>query len=397
MTNYAFGIEEEYFVIDSRTRNVRQKMPQEFFRACQADLGNQVTSELLQAQIEVTSVPCSQVDEARQELARFRTTLANRASQYGLGIIAAGTHPLAVWREQKQTPKNRYNDVMHDVQMIGLRNMLCGMHVHVEVPDPARRIELMYRTIPFLHLFLALSTSSPFWQGRRTGLAGYRLAAHEEMPRTGLPELFKTTAEYELYVQTLTASAVIRDPSFIWWSIRPSNWHPTLELRIADVCTHIQDALCIAAMYRCLIRHLATHPELNATIEVVDRGIAAENKWRAQRLGTGASFVRRGSSCTEPLEKAIADIITLLHDDAEALSCVEEIRHASEIVRRGSSAHQQLRVYETARHRGQSRTQALKAVVDWLGQASVSVAGDANSAMPMTSADAAETCRPMPG
>src|SRR5262249_5854237 len=156
---------------------------------------------------------------------------------------------------------------------LAMRNMVCGLHVHVEVPEPEARVGIMYRLIPFLPPLLALSTSSPFWQGHRTGLLGYRLTAYDELPRTGLPELFRTEQEYRRYVETLTAAGVIKDASFIWWAMRPSLAHPTLELRVADCCTHLEDALCIAALYRGLMRHLIEHPELNAGFDIVGRAL----------------------------------------------------------------------------------------------------------------------------
>ena len=250
--------------------------------------------------------------------------------------------------------------------MVAFRNMLCGMHVHVEVPDPSRRVEIMYRALPYLHLFLALSCSSPFWQGRPTGLSSYRLAAYEEMPRTGLPDLFKTTSEYEAYVETLTTAAIIKDASFIWWAIRPSLRNPTLELRIADVCTRIEDALCVAALYRCLIRHLAADPSVNAHISVVDRAVAEENKWRAQRYGTAASFVVRGEGSAKPIKAAVEDLVALLRKDGEALGCVNDLLRAPTILTRGSSADAQLEVYRAARNAGRSRAQALTEVIDWI-------------------------------
>jgi len=366
MFDHRFGIEEEFFVVDVRTRKVRDRMPREFFRACKRHFGDQVTNELLQSQIEVATRPCRTMEEAREELRQFRSALAEQAARHGLGIVAAATHPLAMWREQKPTSKNRYRDVIEDMQMVAFRNMLCGMHVHVEVPDPSRRIEIMYRTLPYLHLFLALSTSSPFWQGHPTGLSGYRLAANEEMPRSGLPELFKTTSDYEAYVETLTKAAIIKDASFIWWAIRPSLRNPTLELRIADVCTRIEDALCLAALYRCLVRHLTGDPSLNADISVIDRAIAEENKWRAQRYGTAASFVVRGESAPQPIKAAVEELIALLREDGEALGCVNDVLRAPAILARGSSADAQLEVYRAARNAGRSRAQALTGVIDWI-------------------------------
>lgn len=367
---YTIGIEEEYFVVDLRTRNVRARMPKKFFRACKRLLKDHVTNEMLQCQIEVMTSPCRTIDEARDQIRYLRRTLATEGSRHGLGIIAASTHPIAHWREQKVTDKDRYGKITGDVQITGLRSLLCGMHVHVEVPDPARRVELMARAIPFLPLLLALSTSSPFWQGQRTGLAGYRLAAHEEMPRTGLPELFRTAAEYQDYVDSLALAGVIPDASHIWWDIRPSLSHPTLEMRITDVCTRIEDAMCIAAIYRCLIRHLFEQPAINSRLDAVDRAFAEENKWRAERYGTKASFIERGSTGATPIDAAVDRLIAMLRPDAEALGCLREVEHAKEIVSRGSSAAAQVHVYAQARLARQSRTRGLKQVVDWLVQSS---------------------------
>ena len=190
-------------------------MSKSYFRAGKKELGNFVTNEMLQSQIEVATSPCETMSEARAQLRRFRSVLARRAAQHGLAIVASGTHPLALWHEQKQTPKKRYDEVMADLQMVGFRDTLCGMHVHVEVPDPTRRVEIMYRTFPFLPLLLALSTSSPFWQGHRTGLHGYRLAAYDELPRTGFPPLFKTLEEYQHYVaHSLSAQVIMMQVSF---------------------------------------------------------------------------------------------------------------------------------------------------------------------------------------
>jgi carboxylate-amine ligase len=366
MASYRFGIEEEYFVTDLRSRNVRHVMSPRFFRACKKELGNCVTNEMLQSQIEVATAPCETMAEAREQLRRFRSILTKRAAGHGLGIVACGTHPLALWHEQKQTPKERYDEVMEDLQMVGFRDTLCGMHVHVEVPDPARRVEIMYRTFPFLPLLLALSTSSPFWQGHRTGLHGYRLAAYDELPRTGFPPLLKTLEEYQHYVDTLVSADVIKDASYIWWLIRPSLQHPTLELRIADACTRLDDAITIAAIFRCLIRHLVEQTDINADLSAIGRAIAIENKWRAQRYGIGMSFIDQQSMQAKPIAVVLEELLSRIADDAEALGCVTEVMGAREILKRGASADEQLRIYQRARLDGRSRQSALREVVDWL-------------------------------
>jgi glutamate---cysteine ligase / carboxylate-amine ligase len=363
---YQVGIEEEYFVVDLRTRNVRTTMPRKFYRGAKALLKDRLTSEMLQCQIEVTTPPCKSIGEAGQELAQLRTMLAKQAGRHGLGIMAASTHPTALWREQKRTPQERYSKVARDIQMLGLRDMLCGMHVHVELPDPDRRVDVMYRSIPFLPVLAALSASSPFWQGQRTGLLSYRLAASDELPRTGLPELFRTKAEYDTYVDALVVAGLIEDASFIWWAIRPSLLHPTLELRIPDACTRLRDGLCVAALYRCLARHLFEHPELNADLGALDRAFALENKWRAQRNGTKARFVKRGSGPARAMSETIDELLDLLHADALALDCLAQVLHARAILARGSSADEQVHIYTQALIEGRSRSKALKEVVDFL-------------------------------
>jgi glutamate---cysteine ligase / carboxylate-amine ligase len=363
---YRLGIEEEYFVIDRKSLGVRLSMPKKFFRSCKRHLKEHVTNEMLQSQIEVMTSPCETMDEARDQIRYLRRVVASEAAGHNLGIMAASTHPTALWPEQKLTEKDRYGEITKDAQITGLRSLLCGMHVHVEVPDPARRVELMVRAIPFLPLLLALSTSSPFWQGRRTGLAGYRQAAHEEMPRNGLPELFRTEAEYGSYVNGLIEAGIIPDASHIWWDIRPSASHPTVELRITDVCTRIEDAISIATVYRCLIKHLFENKDINAHLDAVDRAFAEENKWRAERFGTKASFVKRGLNTAQTIDAAVANLLVMLARDAEALGCSRELQHAKTIVQEGSSANAQIHIYAEARLAGKSKTRALKGVVAWL-------------------------------
>ena len=175
--------------------------------------------------------------------------------------------------------------------MIGRRNMLCGMHVHVQLPDPDRRVDVMCRMLPYLPLFLALSTSSPFWQSRATGLKGYRLAAYDELPRTGVPELFRTREEFDAYVAALVRAGVIEDSSFIWWAMRPSLNNPTLELRAPDSCTLVEDSIAIAGLYRTVAHHLYFNRWRNSELNPVSRAIVVENKWRAQRYGVHGTFV----------------------------------------------------------------------------------------------------------
>ena len=337
-SRYSIGIEEEFFVFDARTRRAVRRLDPKFLKRAQAELGNNLKSEMLQSQIEVATPPCATLAQARDHLVRCRRALAEAATERKLGIAALGTFPLAFWTEQQVTPKARYDAIMADLQMIGLRNMLCGMHVHVEVADASGRIDLMRRAIPYLPLLLALSVSSPFWQGHLTGLAGYRLAAYDELPRTGLPELFRTNEEYDAYVAALVSAEIIPDASYIWWAIRPSLRFPTIELRIADTCTRLDDTIAIAALFRCLVRALEQDPSLSAEFDRVGRAVTNENKWHAQRRGIAAVFVHPLRRSPISAAEWLSEVRSLVGDHAAALDCLGEIGKLDRIVSDGTSA-----------------------------------------------------------
>jgi len=365
---FTFGIEEEYFLIDAKTKLACHDVPQRFFDAAKAATDGRVSTEFLQPQIEVISSPHKDMAEARAELRLLRRTVAEVASEYGLAILAAGTHPTAFWRQARQTAKERYDNVMHDLQMIGQRDLLCGLHVHVELPDPGERLDVMYRMLPYLPLFLALSTSSPFWQARRTGLKGYRLAAYDELPRTGVPELFRTQAEFDAYVAALVRAGVIQDSSYIWWAMRPSLENPTLELRAPDSCTLVEDSIALAALYRTLAHHLHFNRWCNCDLDAVGRAIIVENKWQAQRHGVHATFASEAGAVTvaDMLERIIFDTAA----DAAALGCSAEINRCRAIVGAGTSADAQLAVF-AAHQEGGDYDAALRAVTEWIAAATL--------------------------
>jgi carboxylate-amine ligase len=260
---------------------------------------------------------------------------------------------------------------MDDLQMIGQRNMLCGLHVHVELPDPDDRVDIMGRMLPYLPLFVALATSSPFWQARPTGLKGYRLAAYDELPRTGVPELFRKREDYEAYVAALVKAGVMEDSSFVWWAIRPSLKHPTLELRAPDSCTRVDDSLALAALWRALARHLTRNPWLNWDLTAVERAIVVENKWRAQRYGVRGTLVDVAGNGAVSVAELLEQAIEQVRDDAEALGCFDDILHCRAIVGEGTSADAQLAVFEQAQGRSENRSEALRAVTDWIAEATL--------------------------
>ena len=365
---FKFGIEEEYFLVDAATKSVARSMPKGFLKAAKAATGGQVTGEFLQSQIEVATLPHHDIKTAHTELRHLRQAVAGIAAEHGLAILAAGTHPTADWGKSQQSEGERYDAVMDDLQMIGQRNMLCGLHVHVELPFPDDRVDVMTRMLPYLPLFVALATSSPFWRSRPTGLMGYRLAAYDELPRTGVPELFRCKEEFDAYVAALVKAGVMEDSSYVWWSMRPSLKHPTLELRAPDCPTLVDDSIAIAALYRSLAHRLTRNPNLNMNMNTVTRAIVVENKWRAQRYGVRGTLVGDNGAITvgELVEQVVEDTAP----DAEALGCLEELQRCRTIVGSGTSADAQLAVFE-AHDKTAGHSRALQAVTDWIAVATL--------------------------
>jgi carboxylate-amine ligase len=364
---FQFGIEEEYFLSDSETFATPAETPDALFQVADSYAMGRIGREFLQAQIEVATEPHLSLDEARRELLRLRQSAAAAGGKYGLSILACGTHPLARWRDSVQTPKDRYAQIMDGLQMVGHRDMLCGTHIHVEFAEPERRVEVMTRMLPYVPLFIALSASSPFWQGHMTGLKAYRLAAYDELPRTGLPELFRSNTEYDAYVDALVRSGAMPDASHLWWALRPSLKYPTLELRAPDCCTRLDDTIAIAALYRVLARFLYLNPGHNADVDVVDRGIAVENKWRAQRYGVQGTFVTRSGAVT--VGDLLDRILELTTAEADAFACREHLEQCRAIVLEGTSADAQLRVFTENQRDGQEI--ALHRVTRWIRDATL--------------------------
>ncbi len=367
---YTFGLEEEYFLVRRNRRRLRH-MPRVFFQRCQQELGDQFGSELLQTQVEVQTHVHHDAAEARRDLRHLRGTVARIASEHGLGILAAGTHPMGMWREQRSTDKPHYDKVMEQLQMLGHRNLVCGLHVHVQPESVTSRVDLLRRVQPFLPLLLALSTSSPFWLGHPTGLMGYRQTAYQEIPRTGLPPLFADQAAYERYVARMMQSGTIEDASFLWWAVRPSLRFPTVELRVPDCCTHVDDGIALAQLFRCIIRHLERNPDRHAGLDAGVQAIVAENLWRAQRHGYNAGLLDLTSGGLVSVAEMLSNTQDTLAEDIEALDAQADFARLWHILDHGTSAHYQMAIYRERLRAGDSRNDALQAVVDWLAEASV--------------------------
>lgn len=363
---FTIGIEEEYLVVDRETRNLFRKPPQQMWDALSEVLGPQVTHEFLQAQIEVGTKVCNRVSEAREDLATLRRDLSKIVSEYGAAIIASSTHPFANWAQQATTQDPRYMRLQADYQQVARQLVICGMHVHVGIQDTHLRIDLMNQVKYFLPHLLALSTSSPFWDGVLTGLQAYRLVIFQNLPRTGIPEEFASWSEYERYVDILVDAGLIEDATKLWWDIRPSARYPTLEMRVSDVCTRLDDAMTVAALYQCLLGFLYRLRRNNQRWRTYAPGIIEENVWRAQRYGTGGSLVDFGKGALVPFSDLLEELIELVAQDAIDLDVRDEIRHARTIVSEGTSADRQISAFEGAIADGAEEHEALQAVVDQL-------------------------------
>lgn len=366
MHRFSFGIEEEYFLVNRQTGALKCELPQAYMAAAQRKLGAQLTTELLQSQIEVVTPPLERSEDAFSALAGYRAVLIEVGKDHGIGILAAGTHPQAQPHQQRMTKKRRYSKVINDLGMVGLGNPVSGLHVHVEVPEPDARVEIMHRLTPYLPMLLALSTSSPFWCGYPTGLLGYRNAANDALPRTGFPENFRNLGEYQTYVKTLVEAGIIPDATYVWWALRPSLQYPTLELRLTDCCTALADSVAIAALYRALVRHTVNHPERHRDLSAVQRALVEENRWRAQRYGTDGTYLDLDSLEAVSFKSGLERVIAMLADDIDALRIQEDIAKLRAIPKRGTSAHLQLEYYRALQKFGCTSREAVSYVSKWL-------------------------------
>ncbi|MBT8441705.1 MAG: carboxylate-amine ligase, partial [Gammaproteobacteria bacterium] len=309
---------------------------------------------------------CKTIDEARKDLARLRGVVIEAAGREGLSPIAASTHPFGHWTSQHQTRLERYQDLTAEMQAAARRLVICGMHVHVGVDDEELRIDLLSQMRYFVPHLLALSTSSPFWEGQHTGLRSYRLTIFDALPRTGLPQRFDSAAEYQRHVDILVNAGLLEDATKIWWDIRPSARYPTLETRIFDVCTTLEDAVTLAALTACILRMLYRLRVKNQRWRIYNPMLLQENRWRAMRYGIDDSLLDLAKGELVPVADLIEEIQAIVEKDADALGCQAEIARLTDIVARGTSAHRQVAVYEQALADGRDEQDALKEVVRWL-------------------------------
>lgn len=360
------GIEEEYFLVDLETKDLAQDPPKEFMIECSKQLDERVSPEFMRSQVEVGTRPHATISDAIKELEEMRATIIEVASNFNLAPIAASTHPFANYREQIPTHRQRYEELASDLGTPVRRLQICGCHVHVGISDDDMRIDLMNQVSYFLPHILALSTSSPFWNSEDTSLNSYRLCVFDALPRTGLPDYFESYGEYQRVIAHLVNTGSIQDATKIWWDIRPSSHFPTLEMRVADVCTNINDCAAIAATYQALISMLYRLRVKNQRWRIYPRLTLEENRWRAMRHGVNGELIDLGFGKTVPFAELINELVDLLAEDAERLGTKKELNHLKTIVKRGTSADRQRAIFNNTIKKGKSKPEALKLVVDHL-------------------------------
>lgn len=354
------GIEEEYQIIDPQTRELRSYIT-EILEEGRLILREQVKPELHQAMVEIGSEVCQTPAELKAELIRLRRAIIELAGKNGLKIAAAGTHPFSSWMTQEITPQERYHGVKEDMQELAQRLLIFGTHVHVAIEDRQFLIDAMNVVRYLLPHILCLSTSSPFWMGRTTGLKSYRSIVFSNFPRSGIPRTYDSWDEYSTMLETLVRTNTIPDGSKIWWDVRPNHTYPTLEFRICDVCTRVDEAVCIAAIFQAIIAKLWKLRRDNLSFRVYPAELIQENKWRAVRYGLDGKLIDFGKQEELPARDLIREMIEwFIGDVVDELGSRQEIEYAYRILQEGSSADRQIATYQ--------RTGDMKAVVDQLIQ-----------------------------
>jgi glutamate---cysteine ligase / carboxylate-amine ligase len=356
--SFTIGIEEEYQIIDPETRELKSYITQ-LLEAGKVTLREAVKAELHQSMVEVGTEVCHTPAEARAELVRLRKGVMELAALNNLKIAAAGSHPFSNWYEQEITPFERYIGVKQDMQMLAQQLLIFGTHIHIGIEDPELTVDIMNAVRYMLPHILCLSTSSPFWLGQDTGLKSYRSIIFRNFPRTGIPPHFESYAEFSRYVDTLVKTKCIPDGTKIWFDVRPNHKYPTLEFRICDVCTRVDEAVCIAAILQALVFKLWKLRRDNMTFRIYPAVLIEENKWRAVRYGLDGRLIDFGKQEELPTRDLIREILEwFLEDVGDEFGGLKDIQYAYTIMEKGSSADRQLATYR--------QTGDLKAVVDQL-------------------------------
>lgn len=355
MADFTLGVEEEFQIVDPVTRDLKSHIT-EMIEEGEMLLGEQVKPEMHQSMIEVGTHICHNVQEVRADVIRLRRTVAELAARKGLRIAAASTHPFSDWEMSQITPNERYHLLIEEMQHVARSLLIFGLHVHVGIDDKDASIHLMNAARYFLPHVLALSTSSPFWVGRNTGLKSYRSEIFKKFPRTDIPDYFSSRGEFENYVNLLIRTGCIDNAKKIWWDVRPHPFFPTLEFRICDLPSRVEEVVAIAALFQAIIAKLYKLYRQNMGFRLYRRALIQENKWRAVRYGLQGKLIDFGKSAEVPVRDLILELLEFIDDVVDELGSRKEIEYVHTILENGTSADRQLRIYE--------ETGDLNAVVD---------------------------------
>jgi carboxylate-amine ligase len=355
---FNIGIEEEYQTIDPVTRDLRSHIGTELLPEGKRVLHEAVKAEMHQSVVEVGTGVCPDVKSAKRELTDLRQQIISLARQNGLRVAAAGTHPFADWREQEIYPDARYDTIVADLQQVARENLIFGLHVHIGIKDREEAIHLMNSVRYFLPHILALSTNSPFWLGRETGLKSYRCKIFDKFPRTNIPDAFTSWNDFESYVDLLIKTNCIDNAKKIWWDIRPHPFFPTLEFRVCDVPMRIDETIALVALMQATIAKLYKLHTLNQDFRAYSRALLMENKWRAARYGLDGLLIDFGKAEEVPMRDLAGEYLEFVDDVVDELGSRGEIDYIHEIVRMGTGADRQLKVFR--------ETGELTRVVDYI-------------------------------
>jgi len=342
---FTLGIEEEFQLIDPETRDLRSHV-QQLLESGRDIMKDQLKAELHQSVIEVGTNICQDIQEARREVVQLRSQLAKIARQNGLTIAAAGTHPFARWQDQLITPHPRYEEIIEDLQQVARANLIFGLHVHVGIDDREIAIHIMNAARYFLPHIFALSTNSPFWEGRNTGFKSYRSKIFDRFPRTGIPDHFGSLAEYDNYIKLLIKTRCLDNAKRIWWDIRMHPFFDTLEYRICDVPMSIEETLTIAALCQAVTAKLYKLIKKNLGFRLYRRLLIAENKWRAARYGIGGKLIDFGKQEEVDCAALIHELLEFIDDVADELGIREQLSYVEHILQNGTGADRQVAVWK---------------------------------------------------
>lgn len=359
---FTIGVEEEYLLVDKDSLDLAAA-PTELMERCGAALEGQFSPEFLNCQVEIGTAVCENVGQARDQLKHLRSTVAKIAGEYNLAPIAASCHPFSDWRDQRHTDKERYNVLEHDLAGVARRLLICGMHVHVGIEKREQRVDVMNQLTYFLPHMLALSCSSPFWQGEDTGLCCYRLTVFDNVPRTGVPPVLESWGSYERSIEALIEMGLMEDGTKIWWDLRPSARFPTIENRICDVSPRLETTLSLAAVTQGLTRMLWRLAQKNQRWRIYDPFLIAENRWRAQRYGVGNGLIDFGKREIVDFAVLTEELIGLIEEDAALFHSMREVENIRTIHASGTSADRQRAVFQDAVHAGYDKATSLRKVV----------------------------------